>query len=251
MTSAHSMLLRGAFALLFLIPLCANGCSSEQKLEQPTSLNSPYDHSRLWAVAPFMNESGVSGVDGNHVADLFTEQVQEVNGINCVPVNRVLLAMQQLRMPRIQSPNQAIELMRVLNVDGLIVGTISSYEPYRPQKIGASVLLFVNDVETTQARINPQNLIREASDTVAMTETRMTNPVAQASGVFDASNHATLARLKNYSRGRSEPDSAYGSQIYLVSMEMYTQFVAHELVAELLNSEQIRTAQADDQVPRR
>ena len=74
-----------------LAVLLAGGCT--QKLQQPTTLVNPDREDQLWAVAPFANESGVSTVNAHRVADLFTQQLEQVDGINTVPVNRVVAAM--------------------------------------------------------------------------------------------------------------------------------------------------------------
>ena len=72
-------------------------------------------------------------------------------------------------------------------------------------------------------------------------------PVAQAAGVFDAANHQTLKWLDAYARGRAEPDSAYGQEIYLVRMDLYTQFVCHRLLGELLAQERARLSAAAEE----
>ena len=66
------------------------------------------------------------------------------------------------------------------------------------------------------------------------------DPTAQAAGVFNAANHQTLERLSQYAGPRSVPDSAYGTDIYLVSMELYTQFVSYRLIHDLLAFERAR-----------
>ncbi len=40
--------------------------------------------------------------------------------------------------------------------------------------------------------------------------------------------------------GRSEPDGPFGSDVYLVSMQLYTQFVSYRLIHDLLAWEQAR-----------
>ena len=219
-------------------------CSCQPQLKAPAILQAPYETAQLWAVAPFANESGVSAVDTNRVADLFTEQAQQVRGVNTVPVNRVLLAMQRLEMSAIQSPGDARTLMNVLNVDGLIVGTVTAYDPYRPPKLGLAVELHVRDAEAYQFRVDPMELMRSGQGEPAPGDLGPVNPVAQAAGVFDANHHDTLMQLEHYAAGRDEPHSAYGTEIYLVRMELYTQFVCHRLIGDLLACEQSRVSAA-------
>ena len=75
--------------------------------------------------------------------------------------------------------------------------------------------------------------------------------MAQAAGVFEASNHQVLTWLDEDSTGRSEPGSPYGKDVYLVSMELYTQFVAYRLIHDLLAHEQTRIAPKAEEKPKR
>ncbi|UCD74722.1 MAG: hypothetical protein JSV91_13155 [Phycisphaerales bacterium] len=257
MTSAQSMqpdqrkartAARFGFLLVTVSSLLCS-CTQNQLLH-PAVLQAPYERPQLWAVAPFANESGVSAVDANRVADLFTEQAQQADRINTVPVNRVLEAMQRLQMPAVQTPGDARTLMNVLDVDGLIVGTVTAYDPYRPPKLGLAVELHARDSEAYARRVDPWELVRSGRGDPAPGELGPANPVAQAAGVFDAHHHDTLMRLRHYARGRDEPQSAYGPDIYLVRMELYTQFVCHQLIGDLLACEQsrINLAAAENQV---
>ncbi len=63
---------------------------------------------------------------------------------------------------------------------------------------------------------------------------------AQASGVYDARNHTTLGLLRKYAAGRTEPDSAFGAEQYLMNIELYTQFVSYWLIHDLLAFERSR-----------
>ena len=68
--------------------------------------------------------------------------------------------------------------------------------------------------------------------------------MAQAAGIWDASNHRTLATLERYAQGRTRLNSAYGPDLHLVDMDLYTQFVAYQLVEKLLRDEQNRLTAA-------
>ena len=64
--------------------------------------------------------------------------------------------------------------------------------------------------------------------------------IAQAAGVFDARNHQTLAWIEAYASGRTEPGEPFGTEVYLMDMELYTQFVSYRLIHDLLGFEQPR-----------
>ena len=66
------------------------------------------------------------------------------------------------------------------------------------------------------------------------------NPVAQAAAVFDAIDNRTIQEVNQYAESRHPTTSAYGPSIYLVSMDLYTEFVAHRLINDLLHDEKQR-----------
>ena len=217
--------------------LVIGGCVPQRG---PEILESPYARNQLWAVAPFVNESGNSTVDSSRLADLFAQQAQHVNGIDSVPVNRVVFAMRQLRLEAVATQGDALSLMSVLEVDGLIVGTVTAYDPYPPLTLGVAVQLYRMLSEDQTPRLDPRALIRSTRDTMSRQQWEPPDPTAQAAGVFHAANHQILERLRQYAGPRSVPDSAYGTDIYLVSMELFTQFVSYQLIRDLLVAEQRR-----------
>lgn len=239
-------------ALLILAMLFIASCGPRrERLQSPIVLNTPYDRPQLWAVAPFANESGVSMVQTDRVADIFAEQCEEIEGVSMAPVNRVLSAMRKLQLRSVSSPADAQALMNALGVDGLIVGTVTSYDPYPPPKLGAAVQLFRRESPQQISNLDPVKVTRAANDRIAPGAVVNELPIAQASGMFDASNHQTLMWLDQYAAGRTELNSAYGKRIYLVNMELYTQFVAYRLLHDLLAVERARLQPQATQPPSR
>jgi len=255
MTSAQTMqpnehrsgqrLSLGLAALLILA--IGFGCQHGRlgRLDRPSSLLAPYSAPQLWAVAPLANESGTTAIDRMSITDLLSEQFQQVEGVNTVPVNRVLLAMQRLGLNAVTTPQDARNLIVVLGVDGLVVGTITAWDPYQPPKLGLAVQLFTTAaMPNTTGAFDPNVARRATGETNSNPSTAA--PIAQAAGIWDASNHQTLASLQSFTRGRTRLDSAYGPDLYLVDMDLYTQFVAHRLVEKLLRNEYSRLAAAPE-----
>ncbi len=229
------------FAWLMLAS--AGGCQRgrEPRLDEPSRLVLHAESPKVWAVVPPLNEAGVSAVDVYRVADMFTKEVEQIDGVATLPVNRVIAAKRELEIEAVTTIGEARTLMRVLDADGLIVGTVTAYNPYDPPVLGMAVQLFTDDTRTAGEMLDAHELVRSPTDDgVGITEMAETAPIAQASGVFDASNHQTLAWLREYAEGRTTPDSAYGRRIYLVRMELYTQFVSYRLLRDLLNAEHAR-----------
>ena len=252
MTSTHAMrMVRGSSPgrgsirfgrlapLLALFVLAAGGCGGP-KLVEPRSLHSPYDQTQLWAVAPFANESGSLHVDPYEIADAMAAEVQHTEGLLVLPVNRVIAAMRELDLLAIATPGEAMQVMNLIGADGLIVGTVTAYDPYRPMTLGVAVELHRQEREITSRRFDTRDLTRSPSGRVSPGALDRSNPVAQAAGVFEAANHRTLSRLEEYASGRSVPDGAFGRDIYQVRMDLYAQFVSYQLLQDLLEREHLR-----------
>lgn len=226
------------------VVLMGEGCGGPT-LTEPATLTSPLESPQIWAVAPFLNESGVSEVRTDRVADLFMEQIQQVEGLDSIPVNRVIAAMRTMEIDAVRTPAQAHTLMRLLGTDGLIVGTVTAYDPYRPPKLGLAIQLYHTDGPLVDSQLDPHALTRASTDQATTTFETSSFPSQAAAGVFDARHHDTLTDLQAYAAGRTTPDSAFGPDIYLASMELYTQFVSYRLIRDLLYGGARRISSAD------
>jgi hypothetical protein len=110
-------------------------------------------------------------------------------------------------------------------------------------KLGIAMQLFTREQSQSQS-VDPVKLTRASTELPAPAAMNPVQPVAQASGVFDNTNHQTLMWVSEYAGGRHVPESAFGPDAYLVSMDLYTQFVAYRLMYDLLAAEQTRITPA-------
>ncbi|MEY2794869.1 MAG: hypothetical protein RIR10_585, partial [Planctomycetota bacterium] len=102
---ARSRTLCASRSVLALIVMSFAGVSlvgCAKPLARPIVLTAPYDTERVWAIVPFANESGVSQVDVMAVADKFVSEVEGVEGLRCLPLNRTLAAMKSLGMTNVR-----------------------------------------------------------------------------------------------------------------------------------------------------
>lgn len=222
------------YSLIAVVLLSLFGCKSGQReygVEQPLFL--PGQVRQTWAVAPVINDSGQREVDPILQADLIYQQLQQVAGLNVIPVNRVVAVYASLRIERIQSEEQAALVCDLLGCDGLVIGTVSIYDPYDPPKLGASLQVFRKGSFQRQATVDPRELARQAAP--KPTDTMPSRPAfVQAVGMFDAANGSVRQELLHYAQGRSDPGGAYKQRAYLVEMDRFCGFVYHNLIAELL-----------------
>ncbi len=233
--------------LCCLIAMGAMGCSGGEKNIQPTEIRSPYAYEKVWAVAPFRNESGTSTADEVRFAEQFSQNLQQVRGIGVVPLNRVMKAMEAHGLASVRTSSEALTLMHALNVDGLVVGTITAWDPYQPPRIGGSVQLFSRRGRLES--IDPL-LLRRAGTSTAAPFVESDRPVSQVTGHFDSANGSVLTALQFYSTGRTPSDSASGWRRYLLSMDLFSEFVSHALMRRLFDAEWRRmAARPPDVVP--
>lgn len=245
MTSAQTMLTALAASLLVIL----TGCNMPAGLTAPTVLTAPYDASEgevLWAVAPLRNESGVSRVDALLVADELVAAVQQTRGVSCLPVNRVIAAMRALEITSIEGPEQAQALADAMGIDGLLVGTVTAYDPYTPI-LGISVALHARPgplfYSNTDRGVDSRWLTAQPQEYTFLPGSGFDRgPASAVSLHLDADNHQTQLDMQRYARGRVDEANPYGWERYKVSMGLFTKFAAHTAVDRLLEREWLRFA---------
>jgi hypothetical protein len=209
--------------LLVVLLLCvapwitSGGCEPPPKpygIESRLRLNAPVR--QVWAIAPAVNLSGQKGVDPLLQADYVYEQLQQIDGLTIVPVNRVAEVYAGMKIDGVKSPEQAAQVCQLLKCDALVVPTVTAFEPYNPPKLGAALQLF----QATQ----PGSGQSAAQSAVFF----------QAVGMFDAANGSVRAQVLSYAAGRNDPKSPLGPAEYLESMDRYCGFVYDMLAADLL-----------------
>ncbi len=211
------------------------GCGSstpEYGAERP--LNLAGSSRQTWAVAPAVDLSDQKHVDPILQADLLYGQLQQVAGLNVIPVNRVVAVYEALKITQIQSEEQAALICDLLGSDGLIMATVTYYDPYEPPKMGASLQLFKKSPSYHRPLdVDPRELARRA------TPSPTTLPAARPSfvqvvGMFDSANGSTRAEAIKYAQGRNDPSGPLKERGYLVEMDRYCGFVYFSLIEELL-----------------
>ncbi|MEM6313669.1 MAG: hypothetical protein AAF743_06255 [Planctomycetota bacterium] len=199
-------------------------------------LRFPGIRKQTWAVAPAINLSGQRSVDPLLQGDLLFQEVSQTEGLIGVPVNRVIEAMAALGFEQVQSSDEGAMICEALDVDALVVPTVTMYEPYDPPKFGASLTLFFRGgAVRTEWDVEVRDLQRMSSSTAVTAYTPPTT-FLQTSGVFDAAEGSTRKMLWAYTQGRNDPMSAAMEREYLMAMDRYCTFGYATLLEELLNT---------------
>jgi len=229
--------------LLLTATVCLMGGCSLLEGGGADPLHSPYLTHRVWAVAPLRNESGSLQANGWSMADHLVKHLENASNLDVLPVNRVLAAMEALQMAEVSSPAQARQLLKSLGVDGLVVGTITAYDPYDPPKLGIAIELYVDEQIDQYDTINVRALSRAATrpSELPASPDRI-KPVNHVSAVLDASDPIVRKRLRRYASNRGQIKDAKSWRLYRISMDLYSEFTGYVMSWRLLKAETQRIA---------
>lgn len=227
------------------------GCAAKDPLTAPQQLMSPYASTPtepIWAVVPLRNESGTSAVDPLALSDTLVATITQARGLRALPLNRTLDAMRSMEMAAPQTPADLDRLARTLGADGLIVGSVTAYDPYEPI-LGLALALYARPGALERPgpdplEIDPRQLREQPTeyDYFGVQQGAGRGPASSVMLVLDGRDHDVQMRVRRYAEGRREQVSALGWQRYVRSMPEYERFVAFESVGLLLQREWVRLA---------
>lgn len=192
------------------------------------------------AVVPFTNQSGSETLDPLAVTDEFYTELQLAgDGVSVLPVNRVLAAMNSLSLKKIATPSDVELLADALQVDAVIVGAVTLYDPYPPPRVGLIVQLYDRKKWASHdpvKHVDPGQLARSGSG-FDLNPPEQMQPIAQVIRVVDAGTRDVIERLKIYAnRHMKDEVSSWREpwQRYTTSRN-YLRFVSHEVIGELFD----------------
>ena len=195
-------------ALGCLLAACAH---REGVLTPPQRTVAPYATGAdvLWAVVPLRNESGTTDPDIAVISDKLVAALEEVEGVRAVPLNRTLQAMHALGLEQgPKTPGDARKLAQAMGVDGVLVGSLTAWDPYTPT-LGLALGLFARPGamrEETGEPLNPRDLTASGTGHQPAPDRFSERPLSSVSEHLDAKNHQVLLDVKTYANGRSDPN---------------------------------------------
>ena len=198
----------------------------------------------IWAIAPAINLSGEHGVDTLLQSDLVFQQLQAVNNLTVIPVDRVVEVYAALKITKVESEEQAAVVCQQLGCDALVIPTITAYDPYNPPKVGAALQLLGQSKGIQVNNIDARELSRRA--TPDETQALPAQPgFIQVVGMYDATNGSVRDAVLRYAAGRNDPCGPLASKEYFVSMDRYCGFVYHTLIAQMISRVTAQPLQMD------
>ena len=210
------------------------GCTKPPEYGRETVTFAPRYGPRTIAVAPALNLSGVSAPDSLLQADIVYQQFQSVRGVTVIPVNRVIQVSAGLGIRNIDSYEQAAAICEALGADALAVPTITTFDPYDPPKIAASLQLFVAKYRDRAGKLDVRALSRQAAEQPVQSLPKNADFI-QTARLFDAASGSTRDRIRAYAAGRNDPTGPVGEREFYLNMDRFSAFVWHELIDETLD----------------
>src|SRR5688572_742838 len=143
-TSVMARMSPHRMALLVAAMCCAvgSGCAAlPDKIVEP-QFHNPLPQIHRVAVLPFFNQSAEPTVNGEAVAIAYYNELQLIPGFEVMPVGVAKAMLAASIQASGQEPIQGADfqrLARMLNVDAVIVGSITEYSPYYPPRMGLAV----------------------------------------------------------------------------------------------------------------
>lgn len=119
-------------SLLLLMASAVPGCAIMQ-----TGVRNPVPGLETVAIVPFFNLSQDRSVDGREFALAYYSELQKVQGFEVLPVGVAERAIQQHGLT-MSGPEDALKLAAILQVDAVVIGSITDHDPYLP-RVGLKV----------------------------------------------------------------------------------------------------------------
>jgi hypothetical protein len=125
-------------ALLLSTCLMLAGCSALPDIAHQPQYHNPFPQLARVAVLPFFNQSAEPTLDGDAVALAYYNELQAIPGFEVVPVGVTKLKVMGSGI-ELRSAENFQELARWMDVDAVIVGSITEFSSYYPPRMGLSV----------------------------------------------------------------------------------------------------------------
>jgi hypothetical protein len=126
------------YLLLALLGVAVSGCSLIPEISHQPVVHNPFPQLSKVAVAPFFNLSAEPSVDGREFALAYFNELQLVPGFQVVPVGVVEQTIKTYGL-EMASPADARKLAQILEVDAVVVGSVTDFSPYYPPRCAMHV----------------------------------------------------------------------------------------------------------------
>jgi len=213
------------------------GCAAPRQVD-PVGIHNPKLGPMAVAVAPALNLSGGTDFDVDRFADLMASELGHADGITVIPVSRVLGVLAAQGTKSIESQAHALEVVRLLGADAILVFSVTEYDPYVPPRIAISAQLFGRRPVQGGGALDPAALSRRPglASSPAPYEGRR-GLLAATQRAFDASHNSVVAEVREFAGKRRGDRSPYGWRRYIVSQQDFVRFCCHSIIRAILRGD--------------
>jgi hypothetical protein len=169
-------------------------------------------------IAPVLNLSGSQDFDALKITDLVASEFQSFPDVAVIPVNLTLAELERRGKTAVESPEDAVDLARVLGADATVVTGVTEYDPYSPPVIGWVMQWYPVSQEGAEQRLSDLHVA----------------PRYQVQRVFNAADDEVLEQVRAYADAREGHDSPYGWRKYIRSQELYVRFSCSATIRTIL-----------------
>ncbi|MBC8352646.1 MAG: hypothetical protein H8E66_11690 [Planctomycetes bacterium] len=175
------------FCLLLVLTA---GCSAFPDVVHQPQFHNPFPQLSRVAVLPFYNQSNDPTVDQDLVALAYYNELQAIPGFEVVPVGttkRLLVA----SGIALETPEDFQALARYMDVDAIVEGSVTEFDPYYPPRMGLSVRWHAANPSyhpippgyglpwgTSEEEFIPESLVFEAEFALAKEQLKTQSPPA-------------------------------------------------------------------------
>lgn len=130
---------------VILFCLLVTGCSAIPDIVHQPQYHNPFPQLSRIAVLPFFNQSADPTVDSDDLALAYYNELQAVRGFEVVPVGvtkqRLLAILNDPGTPKDfpSTPEDYRKIAQLMDVDAIVVGSVTEFSPYYPPRMGLSV----------------------------------------------------------------------------------------------------------------
>lgn len=194
------------------------------------------------AVAPALNYSGATDFDANAVADLMASELSYVEGVNVIPVSRVMAVLARQGRQEVGSPSEALSVAEALGADAILVFAVTEYDPYNPPIVGIAAQLYGFRRAGSLGGLDPVLASRQARPFETSRRVPGTVPLVQAERVFDAGRPDVVRGVKRFAALRRGEKGPWGWRRYMASQRHYLRYCCHALLETMASGSGAKVA---------
>lgn len=213
----------------------------------------PFEEIKSVAVVPFyvpeLKDDKDNILDPVTVGDIFASELVQTSshGFKVQRPEQVAKFMLRNKI-KLQTSADAIELAKLLEVDAIIVGAITEYNPYFPPRVAMAVEMFTTKQHRFVSIDIDKVIMSGKAEPLPISDSSKHLFTAYVENVYDSSNQLTRLKVKAYSRTHKESDWPGEDETHILrSMRLYLRYVSFETASALFDEARYQQRKMKDE----